>query len=146
MNSARRLSGPSARAVAGSIVEGALPAEAAGDRLHELGEDLLRRVLLGTGDERCVPRDVRHDEETFHRRDGTSATRARIALGALQAETESGPAAAVDRALERDRPTVGFRDVLHDRKAQARTGKLTGVVRSPEAVEHAGCVLRGTNG
>src|SRR6266581_519473 len=68
---------------------------------------------------------------------------ARIALGALEAEAEAGAAAAVDRPLERDRAAVRLGDVLHDRKAEARTRKMACVVRSPEAVEHTGRVLRG---
>ena len=38
---------------------------------------------------------------------------------------------------------MGFGDVLHDREAQARSRKLACVVRSPEAVENTGRVLRG---
>src|SRR5713101_433866 len=64
--------------VALDLIDGQLPAEAARDRLHQLGEDLLRVVLLGAGDEGRVPRDVRHDEQAVHRRDGTSALRARM--------------------------------------------------------------------
>src|SRR5205814_7784051 len=71
--------GRAAERVTLDLIDGELAAEAAGDRLHELGQDLLRVVLLGTGDERGVPRDVRHDEEPSHRRDGTSARR----LGSL---------------------------------------------------------------
>ena len=73
--------GPIGRATEGialDLVDRQLPAEAARDRLHEFGEDLLRMVLLGAGDEGRVARDVRHDEETVHRRDGTSALRDRM--------------------------------------------------------------------
>src|SRR2546428_14139634 len=62
-----------------------------------------------------------------------------VQLDAFETKTEAS--AAVDRALERDRAAVRLRDVLHDREAQARSGKLPRVVRTPEAVEHARHVL-----
>ena len=58
--------GGAAERVAFDLVDGQLAAEAARDRLHELGEDLLRMVLLGAGDEGRVTGDVRHDKEPFH--------------------------------------------------------------------------------
>src|SRR5437763_12021056 len=61
--------------------------------------------------------------------------RARVApdrsLRAFEAQPEAGPAATVDGSLERDRAAVGFRDVFHDRKAEARAGKVARVIRSP---------------
>src|SRR5207253_2830086 len=110
-----------AEGVAFDLIDRQLPAEAARDRLHELGEDLLRVVLLGAGDKGRVPRDVRHDQETFHRPDGTSAACAQIALSASEAQAKACPAAAIDGALKGHRAPVGLGDILHDRQAEARS-------------------------
>src|SRR5438128_1460875 len=107
--------------VAFDLTDRRLPAKAARDRFHELGEDLLRVILLGAGDKGRVPRDVRHDQETFHRPDGTSAPCARIALGASQAQAKTCPAAAIDGTLEGHRAPVGLGDIFHDRQAEARS-------------------------
>src|SRR2546423_11344319 len=64
-------------------------------------------------------------------------------LGALQAEAEAGPAAAVDGTFERHRPAVRLGHVLHDREAQSGTRQVPRVVRSPEAIEHPRRVLAG---
>src|SRR5438093_28756 len=66
-----------------------------------------------------------------------------VQLGAFEAQAEPGAAGAVDRTLKRDRAPVRLGDIFHDRKSQAGTGKVTRVIRSPEAVEHTGGVLRG---
>src|SRR2546422_3546281 len=65
-----------------------------------------------------------------------------VQLGAFEAQAEPGAAAAVDRTLKRDRASVRLGDIFHDRKSQAGTGKVTRVIRPPEAVEHTGNVLR----
>src|SRR5205807_3043210 len=136
--------GGAAERIPFDLIDRELAAEAPRDAIHELGDDLLTVLLLGPADECGVSRDVGHDEQTFHRRDGTSAVGARMSwLGALEAETEARATAAIDRTLERDRAAMGFGDVLHDRKTKARTRQLPCVVRSPEAVEHPGRVLDG---
>src|SRR5437879_1073306 len=60
-----------------------------------------------------------------------------------EAQAEAGATAAIDGTLEGHRAAVRFRDVLHDREAEAGSGKMTRVVRSPEAVEHARRILSG---
>ena len=46
--------------------------------------------------------------------------RARVRLGALQAKTEAGPAAAVDRALERDRTAIDEPPTVSDAPQRVR--------------------------
>src|SRR5204863_488882 len=59
---------------------------------------------------------------------------------------EAGATATIDGPLERDRATVRFGDVLHDRKAEAGAGKMTRIVGSPEAIEHPRSILGGDAG
>ena len=110
-----------AEGVAFDLIDRQLAAKAARDRFHELGEDLLRVILLGACDKGRVPRDVRHDQETFHRPDGTSAACAQIALSASEAQAKACPAAAIDGALKGHRAPVGLGDIFHDRQAEARS-------------------------
>src|SRR5712691_4369849 len=74
--------------------------------------------------------------------------RAPSALGSLlgPAKPKAEARTAVDGTLEGHRAAMRLRDVLHDRKAQAGSGKLARVVRSPEAVKNTGRVLRGDAG
>src|SRR2546425_4145685 len=74
--------------------------------------------------------------------------RAPLALGSLlgPAKPKTEARTAIDGTLEGHRAAMRLRDVLDDREAQAGSGKLARVVRSPEAVEHAGRVLRGYAG
>ena len=110
-----RALGRAAERITLDLIDGELAAEAAGDRLHELCQDLLRVVLLGTGHECRVSRDVRHDEKTFHRRDGTRARRPPIAVRLAKQAVLAADETALGAGLEQERRLYELSMATEDR-------------------------------